>query len=335
MSRAGARWDAIHDRDTRKDENESERQAGGQRFARKTDAQRDTESGAKTAAAGGGQRAERFEETEINQHPERGRAETMENGTIASAAIAIAHPAVTTGVVSLNLSRYRASSVHSPEPDSVSGSGPIPASRDTRGAVSTSMNLITTDLIDDPALPHLAVWERARVNRDPAFDGVFYSGVRTTRIYCRPVCPVRPAKAENIRFFPTAASAERAGYRPCLRCRPETAPGSPAWLGSATTVARAMRLIGEGYLDEHSVEDLSDKLGIGGRQLSRLFLRHAQASPSQVAATRRVQHAKRMIDETDLSITEIAFASGFKSVRRFNDAFRLTYKRTPSSLRKS
>lgn len=173
------------------------------------------------------------------------------------------------------------------------------------------------------------------MNRDPAFDGVFYSGVKTTRIYCRPVCPVRPAKAENIRFFPTAASAERAGFRPCLRCRPETAPGSPAWLGSATTVARAMRLIGDGYLDDHGMEDLSAKLGIGSRQLSRLFLKHAQASPSEVAATRRVQRAKRMIDETAMPMTEIAFAAGFTSVRRFNDAFRLKYKRAPSSFRKT
>lgn len=186
-----------------------------------------------------------------------------------------------------------------------------------------------------PELPDLETWERARVNRDPAFDGVFYSGVKTTRIYCRPVCPVRPAKAGNIRFFPTAASAERAGFRPCLRCRPETAPGSPAWLGSATTVARAMRLIGEGYLDGHGIEDLSAKLGIGSRQLSRLFLKHAQASPSEVAATRRVQRAKRMIDETDMPMTEIAFAAGFTSVRRFNDAFRLKYKRAPSSFRKT
>jgi len=126
--------------------------------------------------------------------------------------------------------------------------------------------------------------DRARFARDAAYDGLFFVGVRTTRIYCRPVCPARPAKSENVMFFPTAAAAERAGFRPCLRCRPETAPGSPAWTGTATTVARGMRLIEEGFLDRASVEELAGKLGIGPRHLLRLFLRHAGATPSEVAA---------------------------------------------------
>jgi AraC family transcriptional regulator, regulatory protein of adaptative response / methylated-DNA-[protein]-cysteine methyltransferase len=186
-------------------------------------------------------------------------------------------------------------------------------------------------------LPFGLDWEtcdRARLARDPALDGVFFTGVRTTRVYCRPVCPVRPAKSENVRFFATAAAAERAGFRPCLRCRPETAPGSPAWNGTATTVARGMRLIGEGFLDQSSVADLAGRLGIGPRHLLRLFLRYAGATPSEVAATRRVQAAKRLIDQTAMPLAEIAFAAGFRSIRRFNDAFRATYGRPPSSFRR-
>jgi AraC family transcriptional regulator, regulatory protein of adaptative response / methylated-DNA-[protein]-cysteine methyltransferase len=177
--------------------------------------------------------------------------------------------------------------------------------------------------------------DRARLARDAAFDGLFFTGVRTTRIYCRPVCPVRPAKSENVRFFATAAAAERAGFRPCLRCRPETAPGSPAWTGTATTVARGMRLIDEGFLDAASIAELADRLGIGARHLLRLFLRHAGATPSEIAATRRVQAAKRLIDQTAMPLAQIAFAAGFRSVRRFNDVFRATYGRPPSSLRQS
>jgi AraC family transcriptional regulator, regulatory protein of adaptative response / methylated-DNA-[protein]-cysteine methyltransferase len=179
-----------------------------------------------------------------------------------------------------------------------------------------------------------ATCDRARLARDAAFDGLFFTGVRTTRIYCRPVCPVRPARSENVVFFPSAAAAERAGFRPCLRCRPETAPGSPAWSGTRSTVGRAMRLINEGFLDRALVSDLAERLGIGPRHLLRLFLRHTGATPSEVAATRRIQAAKRLIDGTKMPLAEIAFAAGFGSVRRFNDAFRATYKRPPSSFRK-
>ena len=174
------------------------------------------------------------------------------------------------------------------------------------------------------------VCDRARLARDRAF-GAFFTGVRTTRIYCRPVCPVRPARSANVVFFGSAAAAERAGFRPCLRCRPETAPGSPAWSGTATTVARGMRLIEEGFLDEASVAELADRLGVGPRHLLRLFLRHTGAPPSEIAATRRVQIAKRLIDQTTMGLSDIAFAAGFRSVRRFNDAFRATYGRPPSS----
>lgn len=182
--------------------------------------------------------------------------------------------------------------------------------------------------------PDPATCDRARLARDPAYDGLFFSAVRSTRIYCRPVCPVRPAKSANVTFYPTAAAAERAGYRPCLRCRPETAPGSPAWNGTATTVGRAVRMIEEGFLDRHSVDELAARLGVGARHLSRLFARHAGASPTQVATTARVQRAKRMIDTEDLAMAEIAFAAGFQSVRRFNDVFKALYGRSPSSLRR-
>jgi AraC family transcriptional regulator of adaptative response/methylated-DNA-[protein]-cysteine methyltransferase len=178
-----------------------------------------------------------------------------------------------------------------------------------------------------------SICDRARLGRDRAFDGAFFSGVRSTRIYCRPVCPVRPARSENVTFYPTAAAAERAGFRPCLRCRPEAALGSPAWAGTAATVARGMRLIEEGYCEQHSVPELARALGVGPRHLLRLFLRHAGATPNEVAATKRVQKAKRLIDETTMPLAEIAFAAGFGSVRRFNDAFLSTYQRTPSSFR--
>src|ERR1700674_1439529 len=156
------------------------------------------------------------------------------------------------------------------------------------------------------------VCDRARLARDRTFDGAFFTGVRTTRVYCRPVCPVRPARSENVVFFGSAAAAERAGFRPCLRCRPETAPGSPAWSGTATTVARGLRLIEDGFLDRSSVDELAAKLGIGPRHLLRLFLRHAGATPSEVAATRRVQSAKRLLHETTITLSQIAFAAGFQ-----------------------
>src|SRR2546422_8367340 len=140
-----------------------------------------------------------------------------------------------------------------------------------------------------------------------------------TRIYCRPTCPVKPAKSRNVVFFPTAAAAERAGFRPCLRCRPETAPGTPAWHGSATTVTRALRLIDRGFLDDGKrVEDLADTLGMTTRHLRRLFRRHAGASPTAVATTRRVQRAKRLGDETMMPMSAIAFAAGVAGVRRSN-----------------
>jgi AraC family transcriptional regulator, regulatory protein of adaptative response / methylated-DNA-[protein]-cysteine methyltransferase len=175
--------------------------------------------------------------------------------------------------------------------------------------------------------------ERARMHRDRRYDGRFFTGVRTTKIYCRPVCPVRPAQARNVSFYASAAAAEAAGFRPCLRCRPETAPFSPAWKGSRTTVERALRLINDGALDDSGVEALADRLGIGTRHLSRLFQKHLGASPLQVVKTARVQRAKRLLDETDLLMAEIAMRAGFGSLRRFNAVFAEVYRRPPSEIR--
>jgi AraC family transcriptional regulator, regulatory protein of adaptative response / methylated-DNA-[protein]-cysteine methyltransferase len=178
--------------------------------------------------------------------------------------------------------------------------------------------------------------DRARLARDRRFDGRFFTGVLTTRIYCRPTCPVKPAKSRNVVFFPTAAAAERAGFRPCLRCRPETAPGTPAWRGAAASVSRALRLIEGGFLDDgKTVEDLADSLGMTTRHLRRLFARHAGASPIAVATTRRVQRAKRLIDETSIPMSALAFAAGFGSIRRFNAAFHAVYRRPPTAVRRT
>src|SRR5215471_6018022 len=179
----------------------------------------------------------------------------------------------------------------------------------------------------------LRVCSRARLARDARFDGKFFIGVLSTRIYCRPVCRGRTSQEKNIRYFPSAAAAAEAGFRPCLRCRPESSPGTPAWAGTQNTVSRALRLISETGLEDGGVEALAEHLGIGSRHLRRLFLRHLGATPSAVAQTRRLHFAKKLIDETTLPMTQIAFAAGFGSVRRFNAAFRNIYHRTPTQIR--
>jgi AraC family transcriptional regulator, regulatory protein of adaptative response / DNA-3-methyladenine glycosylase II len=140
--------------------------------------------------------------------------------------------------------------------------------------------------------------------------------------------------ARNVDFYRSAAAAVEAGYRPCLRCRPEASPGTPAWMGTSTTVSRALRLISDGALDDQGVGELCERLGVTSRHLSRLFQKYLGASPMTIAQTRRLQFAKKLLDETDLSMTDVAFSSGYGSVRRFNDHFRKIYKRTPLSLRK-
>jgi AraC family transcriptional regulator of adaptative response / DNA-3-methyladenine glycosylase II len=176
---------------------------------------------------------------------------------------------------------------------------------------------------------------RALKTRDARFDGRFYTAVRTTGIFCRPICPARTPKIENCLFLPSAAAAHQMGFRPCLRCRPEVAPGVAVWRGSANTVSRALHLIAEGAMDEAGVEALADRLGVGARHLRRLFDQHVGATPVSVAQTHRILFAKNLINETALSMTEVALASGFGSVRRFNAVMQATYGRPPSALRRS
>lgn len=179
--------------------------------------------------------------------------------------------------------------------------------------------------------------EAAWMARDPAYDGAFFVCVRTTGIYCRCVCPVKPPLRQNIEFLPSAAAAELAGYRPCLRCRPETAPFCPAWKGTLATVEKAARLINdEGALDgDGNVEALAARVGVGSRHLARLFRRHLGASPIEVAKTARVQRAKLLITDTDLPMTDVALQAGFSSLRRFNSVFQEVYKRPPGEMRRS
>ena len=179
----------------------------------------------------------------------------------------------------------------------------------------------------------LELCSRARLARDARFDGKFYIAVLTTRIYCRPICRSRTSQEKNVRYFPTAAAAAEAGYRPCLRCRPECSPGTAAWAGTKNTVSRALRLINESGLEEGGIEALAAHLGLGSRHLRRLFLRHLGASPRAVAQTRRLHFAKKLIDETALPMTQIAIAAGFGSVRRFNATVHKVYGRTPTELR--
>jgi AraC family transcriptional regulator of adaptative response / DNA-3-methyladenine glycosylase II len=176
---------------------------------------------------------------------------------------------------------------------------------------------------------------RAMQTRDSRFDGRLFVGVHTTGIYCRPICPARTPKLENVAFFTNAAAAQEAGFRPCLRCRPECSPEIGAWRGSSNTVSRALNLIADGFLDgDNDVEQLADRLGVGERQLRRLFQKHLGASPISVAQTRRVHLAKQLIHDTSMNMVDVALASGFGSVRRFNDTFRTLYKRAPSELRR-
>jgi AraC family transcriptional regulator of adaptative response / DNA-3-methyladenine glycosylase II len=175
---------------------------------------------------------------------------------------------------------------------------------------------------------------RAVAARDARFDGKFFTAVKTTGVYCRPICPARTPKRQNVTFFPTAAAAHDAGFRPCLRCRPETAPDRGAWRGTSNTVSRGLALIELGALDKGNVAHLAERLGVGERQLRRLFRQHLGATPIGVAQTRRVLLAKQLLHETRLPITDVALASGFGSVRRFNESFQRLFARPPNTLRR-
>jgi len=176
---------------------------------------------------------------------------------------------------------------------------------------------------------------RAFATRDARFDGRLFVGVTSTGIYCRPVCPARSPKLENCRFFTSAAAAQDAGFRPCLRCRPELAPDLAGWRGTSNTVRRGLALIAAGALDgDDGVDALAARLGVGERQLRRLFDQHLGVSPVAVAQTRRVLFAKQLLHDSRLPMTEVAAAAGFGSVRRFNETFQQLFRRPPSALRR-
>jgi len=185
-------------------------------------------------------------------------------------------------------------------------------------------------------LPSRTVCYRALQSRDARFDGLIFVGVSSTGVYCRPICPARTPKFEYCSFYSSAAAAQEAGFRPCLRCRPETAPHLASWRGTSNTVSRALTLIDEGALDgaANNVEKLAARLGVGERQLRRLFLQHLGASPISVAQTRRVLFAKQLIHDTNMPMAEVATAAGFSSLRRFNETFLDLFHRPPRALRR-
>ncbi|MFF3918990.1 AlkA N-terminal domain-containing protein [Streptomyces sp. NPDC001852] len=174
---------------------------------------------------------------------------------------------------------------------------------------------------------------RAVQSKDARFDGWFFTAVLTTRIYCRPSCPVVPPKPENMTFYPSAAACQQAGFRACKRCRPDTSPGSPEWNQRADLVARAMRLVADGVVDREGVPGLADRLGYSTRQVERQLLAELGAGPLALARAQRAQTARLLIETTPLPMTEIAFAAGFSSIRTFNDTVREVFALTPSELR--
>jgi AraC family transcriptional regulator of adaptative response / DNA-3-methyladenine glycosylase II len=186
---------------------------------------------------------------------------------------------------------------------------------------------------EDTELDHGACYEAVR-RRDARFDGRFYTAVLTTGIFCRPSCPARTPRATNVRFFGHAAAASEAGFRPCRRCRPELAPGHPEWNRRADLAGRAMALIEQGVVDREGVSGLASRLAVSERHLRRELTAAVGAGPVQLARTRRLWLARMLLDQTNLAVTDVAFASGFSSVRQFNDAFRQAFDATPSSLRR-
>ncbi len=177
--------------------------------------------------------------------------------------------------------------------------------------------------------------QKARLSKDPRFDGKFFTAVKTTKIYCRTICPVVAPKEENVLYYQTAIECANAGFRPCLRCRPDSAPNSPAWKGTHTTLERAIKLINQGGLHQQTLPELADKLGITDRYLRQLFKKHLGTSPKSYALYQQCLFAKQLLHQTKLPITQVALASGFNSLRRFNDYFQSQLKLTPTQIRKS
>ena len=186
---------------------------------------------------------------------------------------------------------------------------------------------------DDTELEPDICWQAMR-SRDRRFDGRFYVAAVSTGVYCRPICPVPFAKPNNIALFPCAAAAEAAGFRPCRRCHPEASPGTPAWLGTSAVVSRALRLIWDGALDAGSVDELAERVGIGSRQLRRLFIEHLGVPPIKIASTHRLHFARNLIEQTNMPMAAIALNAGFKSIRQFNHSVRTAAGQSPSELRR-
>ncbi|RYV51446.1 DNA-3-methyladenine glycosylase 2 family protein [Pengzhenrongella frigida] len=180
--------------------------------------------------------------------------------------------------------------------------------------------------------PHAAY--RAISGRDPRFDGRLFVGVLSTGIYCRPSCPARTPLPENCRFYPAAAAAVAAGFRACRRCRPDSLPGSRDWDSRGDLAARALRAIGDGAVDTDGVEGLATRLHVSPRHLHRVLVAEIGASPLQLARTRRAQLARMLLDQTELSMVDVAFAAGFASLRQFNDVMRTEFGAPPSTLRR-
>ncbi len=179
------------------------------------------------------------------------------------------------------------------------------------------------------------VCRKARLSRDARFDGRFFTAVKTTGIYCRSICPATPPKEINVEYYPTAHQAAQAGFRPCLRCRPDSAPNSGAWLGNQALLNRAIKLINTGVLEEQTLTQFAEYLGISDRYLRQLFVKYVGVAPKPYALYQQCLMAKQLLHQTQLPINQIALACGFNSVRRFNDAFIKSIKLTPTQIRKS
>lgn len=186
----------------------------------------------------------------------------------------------------------------------------------------------------DYSTPDVEVCRKARLARDARFDGLFFVGVVTTGIYCRPICPATSPKESNVRYFFSAIEAANQGLRPCLRCRPDSAPSSPAWNGNLTTFHRAKQLIDDGELQDSSLEHLCDRLGVTTRYLRQLFQKHLGTSPKQYAQYQQCLFAKQLLHQSSMTVSDIALASGFNSIRRFNDCFKKSIGLTPREIRR-
>jgi AraC family transcriptional regulator of adaptative response / DNA-3-methyladenine glycosylase II len=182
-------------------------------------------------------------------------------------------------------------------------------------------------------LPEPDVCYRAMQGRDARFDGRFYVAVRTTRVYCRPSCPARTPKPENVRFYPSAAAAQRSGFRACKRCRPDASPGSPEWDVRGDLTGRALRLIGDGVIDRDGVPGLARRLGYSERQVNRSLIAEVGAGPLALARAQRAQTARVLLETSNLPAGDVAFASGFASIRQFNDTIQDVFATTPTQLR--